>query len=72
VPHIFGDGLQKAIGFGLVSGIVAGAIGIGYVKFITHYGFFAETLSKVGAEDVREEWSPLCKSRIHFRIIRTI
>ncbi len=56
VPQIFGDGLLKAIGYGLVSGVIAGAIGIGYVKFISHYGFFAESLSKAGGKDLRGEW----------------
>lgn len=56
VPHIFGDGFTKAIGYGLAFGVFAGAIGIGYVKFISHYGFFSESLSNVIAEEIRGGW----------------
>lgn len=46
VPNIFGEGLPRAIGYGLASGVFAGAIGLGYIKFITHYGFFAESFKR--------------------------
>lgn len=57
VPHIFGGGLPKAIVYGLVSGVFAGAIGIGYLKFIAQYGFFSESLSKAETASIDgERW----------------
>lgn len=56
VPNIFGSELPKAVGYGLVAGLGAGAIGIGYLKIISHYGFFAESLSKVGTKVELEGW----------------
>jgi len=56
VPRIFGNGLSKALGYGLACGIGAGAIGIAYLKIISHYGLFTGSISKVGAETEHDGW----------------
>jgi ABC-2 type transport system permease protein len=56
VPNVFGEGLPRAIGYGLASGVFAGSIGFGYIKLVSHYGFFGESLENSGTNPVSGGW----------------
>lgn len=56
VPKIFGIDSLKAISYGLGGGLIAGILGVLYIKTITHFGFFAKDLSKAATAEQLSNW----------------
>jgi hypothetical protein len=56
VPQIFGPSLGRAVGIGLMGGVVAGAIGWTYVTLIVRFGFFADSIAKAKLDAAEGRW----------------